>query len=159
MLTNALSCKSELGSLQGVRNSVIAWRNESLAGVSLPVSSPAYTHREATKPSAFAALREFFNLSPLWLKGAVAFASILFVVFAGLAIARLRATPAPVVVAESNNSAASEKQLNALVERRVQEELQRIKASQPEKALTRDCRSSKRDCASPKCGAHRHSEQ
>lgn len=124
------SCRRELASLQDVRESVIAWRNESLAGVALtgPMAhSPAGIVSE--KPSALAAIRQFFNLAPFWMKGAVACASILFLVFAGLAIARLREAPSPVMVVTPNPKVQSEEQLNALVQQRVQQELQRIKES------------------------------
>ena len=42
------------------------------------------------KPSAIAALREFFTLSPMWMKAATAFASILFCVCAVLAIGYMK---------------------------------------------------------------------
>jgi anti-sigma factor RsiW len=124
------ACSTELGSLKDVRESVVLWRNESLGGVISPVmiadSSPARVGTET--PSALAALREFFNLAPLWLKGAVAFASILFCLFAGLAVARLRETP-PLVAVATRTDAPSEAQLNTLVQRRVQEELDKTRNS------------------------------
>lgn len=124
------SCKRELAGLHSVRESVIAWRNESLAGVAL-TGAMAYSHSATVseKPSALAAMRQFFNLAPLWMKGAVAFASILFCLFAGLAIARLREAPVPAIVDNSNSDVQSEEKLNALVQQRVQQELQRIKES------------------------------
>jgi hypothetical protein len=90
-------------------------------------SSP--TRLEGAKPSAIAAWREFFNLAPLWMKGAVAFASILFCLFAGLAVARLRTVPPAVVAETPGKIVSSEEQVNAIVQRRVQEELARIKNS------------------------------
>jgi hypothetical protein len=123
------SCETELASFQDVRQAVVAWRNESLGAAAMPVATPSVA--EQRTPSALAAFREFFNLSPLWLKGAVAFASILFCLVAGLAIARLRTSPPPIIVTNT----PSTEQLNALVEQRVQKELQRIKeASQPSPA-------------------------
>lgn len=127
------SCSKELGAFSNIRGSMVAWRDESLGAVSSVVTRYAAAGRaNQTNPSALAALREFFNLSPLWLKGAVAFATILFCLFAGLAVARLRSDK-PVLMA--NNSAGpysivvSDQQLNALVERRVQDELLRLKNS------------------------------
>lgn len=120
---DCVACSSELAAFKNVRESVIAWRDESLSGV---LSPAVVTHPPAgaaeQRPSALAALREFFNLSPLWMKGAMAFASLLFCVFTVLALAHWRETsPAPVI---------TEQQLNSLVEHRVQEELQRIKHDQ-----------------------------
>jgi hypothetical protein len=125
-------CDEELATFKGVHESVVAWRNESLGGLMDPARSISSGHRQ---PSALAALREFFNLSPLWMKGAVAFASLLFVLFTGLAIVRLRETPAPIVAAP-RGTAYSEEQLNAIVAERVQQELARVKKSAVESAVS-----------------------
>ena len=125
------ACSNELAALGLIRESVVNWRNEALSGVisgnTIAESRLARVGHE--KPSALAALREFFNLSPLWMKGAVAFASLLFCLLAGLAIAHWQDTPPEAVATNPNNQAYSEQQLKALVERRVQDELQRLKNS------------------------------
>ena len=77
------SCQEEVASFGIVRESITAWRDEALSGfVSTPLQATA------TKKSALAALRQFFDLSPLWLKGATAFALIALCVLAALAIIR-----------------------------------------------------------------------
>jgi hypothetical protein len=125
------SCASELAEFSSIRESVVGWRNEALEGVTSLASQTSPVRRyEVAKPGALSALREFFNLSPLWMKGAVAFASLLFCVFAVLAIARLRETPPAPPVANNSEPRYSEKELNAAVERRVQE-LQRKQSSEP----------------------------
>jgi len=132
-LNNCATCSAELADFGEVRESVVAWRNESLGSVTFPAQVKASSHAETPRatPSAMAALREFFNLSPLWMKGAVAFAAVLFCVFAGLALARLRqAPPAPVAVTPGATMSSPE-ELRALVDQRVQEELERIKNSEP----------------------------
>jgi hypothetical protein len=123
------SCNAELAAFGNVRESVVAWRNECLGGfVSTPIADSPVASAGHQKPSALAALREFFNLSPLWMKGALAFASILFCLFAALAIARFRdKQPTPIVTHPSNGY--SQQEFNARVERRVQDELQRQKNS------------------------------
>jgi len=128
------SCSEELAAFSNIRSSVVAWRDESLGTIVTPATLPyaVVSDLKRDKPSALAALREFFNLSPVWLKGAVAFATLLFCLLAGLAVARLRNNPAAPVASNSPNSAGqaySEMHLNALVERRVQDELQRIRNS------------------------------
>ena len=76
-------CQEEVASFGIVRESITAWRDEALSGfVSTPLPDTA------TKKSALAALRQFFDLSPLWLKGATAFALIALCVLAALAIIR-----------------------------------------------------------------------
>jgi len=73
------SCREELGSFGLVRESITEWRDEALAGfVSAPLAA------KAPAKSALAALRQFFDLSPLWLKAATGFAVIAFCVLAGL---------------------------------------------------------------------------
>jgi hypothetical protein len=76
------SCRAEAVSLGVVRESITAWRDEALAGfIATPVAQPQ-------KKSALAALRQFFDLSPLWLKGATAFAAVAFCVLVGFVIFR-----------------------------------------------------------------------
>lgn len=76
------SCREEAVSLGVVRESITAWRDEALAGfIATPVAQPQ-------KKSALAALRQFFDLSPLWLKGATTFAAVAFCVLVGLVIFR-----------------------------------------------------------------------
>ena len=77
-------CREEVTSFGVVRESITAWRDEALAGF---VSSPVTTK---AKKSALAALRQFFDLSPLWLKGVTAFALVAFCVLGGLAVFKLR---------------------------------------------------------------------
>ncbi len=81
-LQQCKSCREEVASFGDVRESITAWRDEALAGfISTPVTQPK------TK-SALAALRQFFHLSPLWLKGATALAAVTFCVLAGLTLFR-----------------------------------------------------------------------
>ena len=82
-LRQCSSCREEVASFGVVRESITAWRDEALAGF---VSTPAPAQPK-TK-SALAALRQFFDLSPLWLKGATAFAAVTFCVLVGLVIFR-----------------------------------------------------------------------
>jgi anti-sigma factor RsiW len=82
-LRECSSCRGEVASFGIVRESITAWRDEALSGfVSSSPATPAKTK------SALAALRQFFDLSPLWLKGATALAAITFCVLAGLAIVK-----------------------------------------------------------------------
>jgi anti-sigma factor RsiW len=85
-LKECASCRAEFSSFAQVREAVGEWREEALTGF---VSSPAAM--APVKKSAGAALRQFFDLSPLWLKGAVGFAAVLFCVLVALAFVRLNA--------------------------------------------------------------------
>ncbi len=124
------SCAAELREFTNVRESVVAWRDEALVGIGSPVvQAPAVLRSGAPGPNAWNALREFFNLSPLWMKSAVVFASVLFCLFAVLAAARLRETPQPPIANNGNTKSYSEQELHAVVAQRVQDELKLIKNS------------------------------
>jgi len=130
------SCNQEFAAFSDIRSSVVAWRDEALGGISSRANAPyATTAAARTAPSALAALRGFFNLSPVWLKGAVAFATLVFCLLAGLSLARLRDSgPAPVAdnspaATNTKGTTYSDQQLNALVDQRVQDELRRINSS------------------------------
>ena len=120
-------CRTMNAGLREVRESVVNWRNESLGSVGVPAQvADSYPFPVPTvKPSAVAAWREFFKLSPLWLRGALVFASILFCVLVGLAVRSYRDQHerAPAVV---RNSGYTQQQVDALVERRVREEVARV---------------------------------
>lgn len=121
-LSECEACGQELASFRGIRAGVVAWRDESLGLSSLPIHQPA---SQPVRPSALAAIRKFFELSPLWLKGAVAFASVLVCVSAFLSISRLNQKPAEAVRSEKY----SEAELKAKVEAEVQERLKELQAT------------------------------
>ena len=88
-------CQAEMWAFGDVRGSIGAWKLEALSHATAPeVYVPAQT---AKAKSAIAAFREFFDLSPLWLKGATAFATLLFCLFAVLALGKFQSTPTTVV--------------------------------------------------------------
>jgi hypothetical protein len=123
-------CQAQTSEFRSIRESVAAWRDESLG--SAHVASAATYGINQRQTSGLAAVRAFFDLSPLWMKGAVGFAAILFCIFTVLAVAQLRPTPVPAVATTNVNNQGSQQEMNALVERRVQEELARRKfAAEP----------------------------
>ena len=99
-------CRNEAASLGVVRESIAAWRDEALAGF---VSTPMTT---APRKSAVAALRQFFDLSPLWLKGATAFATVAFFVLVGLAVVKLQPNNPPVI---TTNAKYTEQDVDRIV--------------------------------------------
>ena len=84
-LNECSTCREEVASFGLVRESITEWRDEALAGF---VSQPVAT--KAPRKSALAALRQFFDLSPLWLKGATAFAVVAFCVLAVMAFVNMQ---------------------------------------------------------------------
>ena len=131
-LHDCVRCESELAAFGEIRQSIVSWRDELLGAAWSP---GAVTDRAlaatATKarPSALAAIREFFSLSPIWMKGATAFASLLFCVCAVLAVAYLRNRKAEVVQAP-NGQIYSKQELDNAVARAVQMRGDEIKNQQ-----------------------------
>lgn len=118
-------CKSEIASFGQLRGSIGAWKQEALSGFA-PAQRPSQ-FEASRKRSALSALREFFDLSPLWLKGVVAFATVLFCLFAVLAMGRFRTEPAPPLTAEKGDAIYSQQD----VDRMVKEALEQKAVSQP----------------------------
>ncbi|HYV11020.1 MAG TPA: zf-HC2 domain-containing protein [Pyrinomonadaceae bacterium] len=101
------SCREEVASFSDVRESITAWRDEALAGfVSTPVATQPKTK------SALAALRQFFDLSPLWLKGATAVAAVTFCVLAGLALFKTNHEP---VISKNPDAVYTQQDVNQAV--------------------------------------------
>jgi anti-sigma factor RsiW len=105
-LQQCSSCREEVASFGVVRESITAWRDEALAGfVSTPVTAQPKTK------SALAALRQFFDLSPLWLKGATAAAAVAFCVLLGFVVFRTNNNPVP----SSTGAVYTEQDVNRIV--------------------------------------------
>ncbi len=108
-LRECSSCREEAAAFGLVRESIVTWRDEALAGfVSTPLAATT------SRKSAFAALRQFFDLSPLWLKGATAFAVLLFCALVGVVIFRSREQQ-PAVTARNPNAIYTQQDVNRMV--------------------------------------------
>lgn len=106
-------CREEVASFGLVRESISAWRDEVLSGFIATRATPL-----PARTSALAALRQFFDLSPLWLKGATALAVVAFCVLAALAVVRLKATE-PTLTIVNPDAVYTEEEVN----RRIKEAL------------------------------------
>ena len=151
-------CREELASLGGVREAVGAWRAEALGTIpSLDIADAFASAGETPRPrdrgrSAAAALREFFSLSPLWLRAGVTAAALAVCALAALTLARAEVTwdadglafragvtervvreqvpvPAPV------QAGYTEEQVAAIVERRVAEAAAQLRGREAEKVV------------------------
>ena len=80
-------CRAEFAAFAQVREAIGEWRDEALNGF---VSSPMVA--APPRKSALAALRQFFDLSPMWMKGAVGFAALVFCALVVFAAMRLQPT-------------------------------------------------------------------
>jgi hypothetical protein len=94
------ACRAEFAVFSQVHEAILLWRNEALGAAfspapqAAPVPAEAMTDprefaRHERKLPALAALREFFGVSPLWLRGATAFAALLLCVLAVFTVSRL----------------------------------------------------------------------
>src|ERR1700758_2485047 len=92
------SCKAEFASFSTVRESITTWRYEALGSdVRMDAATPIVSEAAASnqfehgqkKQSARAALREFLAMSPPWLRGATAFATLLLFALALFAVSRM----------------------------------------------------------------------
>jgi|KBSSwiStaDraftv2_1062776.scaffolds.fasta_scaffold395174_2 anti-sigma factor RsiW len=94
------ACRAEFNVFNQVHESIVTWRNEALG----PIASPAPTREDISVVSpvivqhgrrlpAFVALREFFSVSPLWLRGATAFAGLLLCALLIFAVSRMWRQP------------------------------------------------------------------
>jgi hypothetical protein len=124
-LQECSGCRDELASFGMVRESITAWRDEALSGF---VSTPLPT--KAPAKSALAALRQFLDLSPLWLKAATGFALLTFCALAVLAFIRLQPGEPP-VTAQNPQAIYSQEDVN----RMVKEALAKQTVSTPEKSM------------------------
>jgi len=99
------NCRAEFAAFAHVRESIGEWRDEALSGF---VSAQAAA--APVRKSALAAWRQFFDLSPLWLKGAVGFAALVFCVLAIGSVMRFGVVDKPAPVATVNPEAIYTKQ-------------------------------------------------
>jgi len=120
------TCQAEFASLGQLRESIDAWKLEALSG--FPSPQVATSRQIRRSKSAFAALREFFDLSPLWLRGATAFATVLFIFFAVLAFAWFR-TEQPAITNAPRDAKYSEQEKNAIVQKALDEQKASLLAS------------------------------
>ena len=130
-LENCDACRSEFGVFNQVHESILTWRNEELGvafdpravAIDSAVESSQFVRHER-KLSALAALREFFTVSPLWLRGATAFAALLLLMFGVTMLFRLSPKPVEVV----NNNSQERRYTPQEVQAKVNEAVQKTRA-------------------------------
>lgn len=127
------ACRVEFGVFQQVHDSILVWRNEALGSAFTPaalnetaVDSSRFVQHQR-KLSAIEALREFFSVSPLWLRGATAFAALLLCVLGVLAISRL--WNKPVQLAKNDQEPKySQQQFDQALQQQVNDRLAQLSA-------------------------------
>jgi hypothetical protein len=110
-------CRTELSAFGEVREGIYVWREQALNPATVPsTQANAELVRPALKPaptrSALAALREFFTLSPMWLRGATAFATLLLIALLLVTALRFFERAEPTIV-QKNPEAVPERKDSA----------------------------------------------
>lgn len=123
-LNSCSQCSADAESFAGVRQSVISWRDESL---------PSFAHSlartfaaEPQKRSALAAIRQFLDLSPLWMKGAIGFATLIFALLLASSVLRMRQSTTPTI---QPGRTYSEQEIASLVEERARKRVEALQAA------------------------------
>jgi len=134
-LQHCSNCQSEIASFTLIRGAVGEWKTEVMT-----VLSPAYESKlgqPSRQKSAIAALREFFALSPLWMKGAVAFATVLFCILAVRTVGRLAAEqPQPRTAVVPSDANYSEQEMRSILEKALAQKTAALISSRNENAQT-----------------------
>ncbi len=130
------ACRSEFGIFQQVHDSILLWRNEALgsafSAAPVPVESTVDSTqfvRHERKLTALAALREFFSVSPLWLRAATGFAALLLCVLGVLVISRSWNKPVQ-IANKTAESRYSKEQFDQAVKKQVDEKLAQLNLPQ-----------------------------
>jgi anti-sigma factor RsiW len=119
------ACRAEFDVFSQVHTSIAAWRDEALGAVtvSAQAAEPVYVANDFVqherKLSALAALREFFSVSPLWLRGATAFAGLLLCALLAFAISRVWRQSAP-VANNGNQPTINQQEFDRAVQKEVE---------------------------------------
>jgi len=138
------ACRSEFALFNQVHESIMLWRHDALgasfnpagAGTEAAIESAQCVKHER-KLSALAALREFFTVSPLWLRGATAFAALLLCALVVLTVSRTWQSPKPAPVASGGGEKVFTKSdLDAEVARQVKIQTEKLpKASEQSNSI------------------------
>lgn len=121
------ACRGEFTLFNQVHESIATWRSEALGTATVPVAAPVpQSLADATpfvqherKLSAWASLREFFSVSPLWLRGATAFAGLLLCALLVFAVSRFSQKPLEVVSNGSSEKTYTQQELETEVHKQV----------------------------------------
>jgi anti-sigma factor RsiW len=130
------ACRTEFALFNQVHESIVTWRNDALGSlfnavtdVSEPAVAPAPAAPPERKLSGLAALREFFNVSPLWLRGATGFAGLLLGVLLVLTIARSWQRTPPVANVNHEPKVYTQSEFKAELARQVKVETEKLQTT------------------------------
>jgi hypothetical protein len=135
-MQHCASCCTELAAFGNVREAIGVWRQQALGSLAAPALEDnaarvsAFATSPARRRSALGALREFFTLSPAWMRAATAVAALMFCALAAIAVAYFVQQPQTVIVEKPTRSGYSDEE----VEKRIAEALKKQDESQTKDA-------------------------
>jgi hypothetical protein len=122
------SCQTELSEFGQVRTSIGEWRGQalgSLPSTATATSSPVIAAPVRPAPerqrSALVAIREFFSLSPLWMRAATATLAVVFCALVALAVAHYFEQPKTITVERLVPAKPSQAELDEMVAARLKQ--------------------------------------
>jgi Putative zinc-finger len=129
------ACRDELMAFSRVHDEVVEWRDQSLPSIeSSRAVAPIFSAADEARPrrSALVALREFFKLSPMWMRAATAAAALVVCALMVFAVAHFYERPQTVVKVVQTGPTESEvkEMVNTRVEELRRQEKQAIEISQ-----------------------------
>ena len=137
------ACRSEFAVFNQVHDSILLWRNEALGASfnSGAVTTEATIDstqvvRHEQRLSALQALREFFSVSPLWLRGATAFAGLVLCALVVLAVSRSWQRPAPVATTTGETRFFTKSDFDAAVASEVKNQTEKMQRASSQQANT-----------------------
>jgi anti-sigma factor RsiW len=121
-MQHCASCSAEVAEFGDVRETIGEWRQQALgslsstavefnASTSLASASETYGQRR----SALSALREFFTLSPVWMRAATAAVALVFCALAIIALAHFAEQPQVIVVQRPSKTDSAPEESNTTV--------------------------------------------
>lgn len=135
------ACRDELTAFSRVREGVVEWRNLSLPAFEFSQQPAPALSEAATKPrahSALRALREFFALSPMWMRAATAVAVLAVCALVVFTVVHFSQQPQQTVVQKDVQTGPTQAQIEVMANKRAEELRQQEKrdaeASAPEKS-------------------------
>jgi len=148
---NCSVCASELTGFGSIKQSIGAWRDQSLTLTSLNAQDVVVA-AQSQRRAAWAAVSSFFELSPLWMKAATGFAVVLLCLLLGLGISRMlpRSQGRSPVVSDPASTQAFNEAVNKEVNKRLGELASERKPAKSEDIAIQKRKLPQRDSAAQK---------
>ena len=127
-LHHCASCRAELTTFGDVREAMGEWREQALGSLASPAFDADTTRAFASaatpvrRRSALVALREFFTLSPAWMRGATAAIALVFCALVAIAVAYFVQQPQTVIVENPSKTGYTEEEVQARIAQAIKQQ-------------------------------------